>query len=98
MIVDIQLNPAVEPWERIRDGVQVAEAAGFDTAYVFDHFAGDLLRGDERMLECFTLLGALAEATSTIELGSLVVNVWNRGVGTAVSAAASVALRPRQGP
>jgi alkanesulfonate monooxygenase SsuD/methylene tetrahydromethanopterin reductase-like flavin-dependent oxidoreductase (luciferase family) len=44
------------------------------------------------MLECFTLLGALAEATTTIELGSLVTNVWNRGVGTAVSAAASVAL------
>ena len=90
MIIDIQLNPAVEPWERIRDGVQAAEAAGFDTAYVFDHFAGDLLRGGERMLECFTLLGALAGATSTIGLGTLVVNVANRHPGVMAMAAATV--------
>lgn len=43
------------------------------------------------MLECFSLLGALAEVTTTIELGTSVANVWNRQVGTLVTAAASIA-------
>ncbi len=90
MIIDIQLNPAVEPWERLRDGVLAAEAAGFETAYVFDHFAGSLLNGGEEMLECFTLLGALASATSTIKLGTLVVNIANRHPGVMAMSAASV--------
>jgi alkanesulfonate monooxygenase SsuD/methylene tetrahydromethanopterin reductase-like flavin-dependent oxidoreductase (luciferase family) len=90
MIIDIQLNAAVEPWERLRDGVLTAEAAGFDTTYVFDHFAGSLLRGGERMLECFTLLGALAGVTSRIRLGTLVVNIANRNPGVMGLAAATL--------
>ena len=42
------------------------------------------------MLETFTLLGALAVATSTIELGTMVVNVHNRTPATLAVAAASV--------
>ncbi len=90
MIVDIQLNPAVERWERIRDGVLVAESAGFETAFVFDHFAGNLLRGGSDMLECFTLLGAMAAASTTIGIGTLVVNIANRNPGVMAAAAASV--------
>jgi alkanesulfonate monooxygenase SsuD/methylene tetrahydromethanopterin reductase-like flavin-dependent oxidoreductase (luciferase family) len=90
VIVDVQLNPAVEPWERLRDGVVVAEAAGFGTAWVFDHFDGSMLRGSDTMLECFSLLGALAGATTRIALGSLVVNVANRPVGVMAGAAATV--------
>jgi alkanesulfonate monooxygenase SsuD/methylene tetrahydromethanopterin reductase-like flavin-dependent oxidoreductase (luciferase family) len=89
MIVDIQLNPATEPWESIRDGVALAEDAGFTTAWVFDHFAGKLLRG-HTMLECFTLLGAMAASTTTIGIGSLVVNVANRNPGVMAMGAASV--------
>lgn len=89
MIIDIQLNPAVEPWEALRDGVAVAESAGFGTAWVFDHFDGAMLRG-ATMLECFTLLGAMAAATTRIGLGSLVVNVANRNPGVMAMGAASV--------
>ncbi len=88
MIVDIQLDPAVEPWESLRDGVLLAERSGFSAAWVFDHFDGSLLRGTT-MLECFTLLGALAAATTTIGLGTLVVNVANRNPGLMAMAAAS---------
>lgn len=42
------------------------------------------------MLECFTLAGALAAATSTIGIGTLVVNAANRPAGVTVAAAASV--------
>ena len=89
MIIDIQLNPAVEPWEAIRDGVLVAESTGFGTAWVFDHFDGSLLRG-HGMLECFTLLGALAAVTTSIGVGSLVTNVANRNPGVMALTAASV--------
>lgn len=89
MIIDIQLSPAVEPWPALRDGVLRAEDAGFGTAWVFDHFAGDVLRGTT-MIECFTLLGALASATTRIGIGSLVINVANRNPGVMALSAASV--------
>jgi alkanesulfonate monooxygenase SsuD/methylene tetrahydromethanopterin reductase-like flavin-dependent oxidoreductase (luciferase family) len=90
MIVDIQLNPATERWEALRDGVLLAEEAGFDTAWVFDHFAGNVLHGGPQMIECFTLLGALAASTSRIGLGTLVVNVANRNPGVMALSAAGV--------
>lgn len=89
MIVDLQVSPAVLDWPSIRDVARQAEDAGFGAFHVFDHLAG-LPLGGSSMIECFALLGALAEATTTIELGAMVVNVWNRQVGTLVSAAASV--------
>jgi hypothetical protein len=89
MNVDVQFSPAVETWGRLRDGVRVAEDAGFDTAWVFDHFAGSML-GGSTMLECFTLLGALAAATDRIGVGSLVANVNNRPPGVLAAAAATV--------
>jgi alkanesulfonate monooxygenase SsuD/methylene tetrahydromethanopterin reductase-like flavin-dependent oxidoreductase (luciferase family) len=88
-VVDIQLSPTRCSWGELRDATLAAEGMGFGAVWTFDHLAGASLGGDT-MLECFTWLGALAEATSTIELGALVVNVWNRGVGTTVAAAASV--------
>jgi alkanesulfonate monooxygenase SsuD/methylene tetrahydromethanopterin reductase-like flavin-dependent oxidoreductase (luciferase family) len=88
-ILDLQVSPADLDWPQIRECALRAEAAGFGAFHVFDHLAGVPL-GGRSMIECFSLLGALAEATSRIELGTMVVNVWNRQVGTLVTAAASV--------
>ncbi|HST86710.1 MAG TPA: LLM class F420-dependent oxidoreductase [Kineosporiaceae bacterium] len=51
-----------------------AEAAGFDTVLVMDHFyqLPGIGTPDSPMLECYTALGALASATSTIQLSALV--------------------------
>jgi F420-dependent oxidoreductase-like protein len=51
-----------------------AEAAGFDTAFVMDHFyqLPGLGTPDEPMLEAYTALGGLATATSSIQLSTLV--------------------------
>jgi F420-dependent oxidoreductase-like protein len=51
-----------------------AESSGFDTVLLMDHLYqldshGD---ADEPMLECYTALGALASATSSVKLSSLV--------------------------
>jgi F420-dependent oxidoreductase-like protein len=53
---------------------QEAEAAGFDAVFVMDHFyqLPGLGTPDQPMLECYTLLGALATATSRVQLSALV--------------------------
>ncbi|MFW2334806.1 LLM class flavin-dependent oxidoreductase [Ilumatobacter sp.] len=89
-VVDVQVSPAVNDWAAVRDVALAAEAAGFGAFHVFDHLAGLPLGGDS-MIESFSLLGALAEATTTIELGTMVANVWNRQIGTLITAAASIA-------
>ncbi len=79
MFVDIQLSSATNDWAQLRDATLGAEADGYDTTWVLDHLDGTVLPGGDRdMLECCTLLGALAVATTTIGLGTLVANVANR--------------------
>lgn len=89
MIIDIQLSQANSSWAQYLEGVAAAEDAGFGTVWVLDHFSGVSFDGP-KMLECFTLLGAMAQATSTIGLGSLVVNVANRYPGMLATASATV--------
>lgn len=90
MIVDIQFSPALNDWPELRRAVLRAEADGYGTTWVFDHFDGALLGGDRPMLECCTLLGALAAATTTIGLGTLVANVANRHPAVLALAASTV--------
>lgn len=51
-----------------------AEANGFDTVLVMDHFyqLPALGRPEQEMIECYTLLSALAQHTSRVRLSSLV--------------------------
>ncbi|WP_280365547.1 LLM class F420-dependent oxidoreductase [Nocardia wallacei] len=53
---------------------RAAEAAGFDAAFVMDHFYQLPVLGapEEPMLEAYTALGALATATERIQLSTLV--------------------------
>ncbi|CDO33747.1 LLM class F420-dependent oxidoreductase [Mycobacterium vulneris] len=53
---------------------QEAEAAGFDSVFVMDHFyqLPGLGTPDQPMLEAYTALGALATATQKVQLGTLV--------------------------
>jgi len=87
--LDVQLNPAQSGWPELRDMALAAEAAGYGAVWVYDHLAGASIGGDT-MLETFSFLGALAVCTSTIELGTLVVNVNNRSPGLLAVAAASI--------
>ena len=53
---------------------QEAEAAGFDSVFVMDHFYQLPVLGspEEPMLEAYTALGGLATATESVQLGTLV--------------------------
>jgi probable F420-dependent oxidoreductase len=66
-------------WSELRDMAQAAEAVGFDTLWVADHFIFrnsppvNMAEGESRgVWECFTLLAALAEATSRATIGPFV--------------------------
>lgn len=64
------------PWAEIRELARTAEELGAHAVYVCDHFMehhDDDTTGDEPFLECGTLLAGLAEATSTVRLGALVM-------------------------
>ena len=65
-------------FEEILSRVRLAEEAGFDGAWVFDHFSA--LYGDRNgpCLEAWTLLGALAAHTARIRLGPLVTGITHR--------------------
>ena len=69
--------PGVGPdrlFEVIARQAREAEAGGFDTVMVMDHFYQLPMIGtpDQYMLECYALLSALARETSTVRLSSLV--------------------------
>jgi hypothetical protein len=91
VILDIQFNSATTPWPELRDAVLAAQEAGYGVAWILDHLAGQVMNGDQ-MLECFTLVGALAASTTTIGIGTLVANVWNRPIAVLAAAAATAQI------
>src|SRR5688500_19241607 len=68
--------PDVAPedlFERIASIAVTAEESGFDTVMVMDHFYQLPMLGppDREMFEAYTLLGALAARTESVQLGTL---------------------------
>jgi F420-dependent oxidoreductase-like protein len=67
-------------FERIAETAVTAEASGFDSFWVMDHYhqIGSMGAPEEPMLEAYTLLGAVAARTSRIKLGAMVTGVTYR--------------------
>jgi F420-dependent oxidoreductase-like protein len=65
-------------WDEILGRVRFAEDAGFDGAWVFDHFSALYADPDGPCLEGWTLLAGLAAATSRIRLGTMVTGMTHR--------------------
>ncbi len=67
----------VDASEAIRVAVE-AEEKRLDGIFVFDHLAPPGRSTQRKGLECFSLLGAVAQATQSASIGALVAKSWLR--------------------
>jgi probable F420-dependent oxidoreductase len=70
--IGVQLQPQHADYPQIRRAVAAAEEAGVDVVFNWDHFFPLYGAPDGKHFECWTMLGAWAEATSHVEIGALV--------------------------
>jgi F420-dependent oxidoreductase-like protein len=59
-------------WATTKEVTRAAEAAGYDSIWVYDHVHNVPKPSGEAVFECWTTMAALAEATSRIRLGQMV--------------------------
>lgn len=65
--------PAPPSYTEIREVALEAEAAGLDSVWVYDHLVFRFDGETTGIHECWTILAAIAEATSRVELGTIVM-------------------------
>jgi probable F420-dependent oxidoreductase len=70
--IGVQLQPQHADYAQLRAAVAEAEEAGADIVFNWDHFFPLSGEPDGKHFECWTMLGAWAEATSRVEIGALV--------------------------
>ncbi len=70
--IGVQIQPQQADYPEIRRAVAAAEEAGVDVIFNWDHFFPLYGEADGKHFECWTMLGAWAEATEKVEIGALV--------------------------
>ncbi len=70
--IAVQFHPQHGDYADLRRALAAAEEAGADVAYNWDHFYPLYGPADGKHFECWTMLGAWAEATERMEIGALV--------------------------
>jgi alkanesulfonate monooxygenase SsuD/methylene tetrahydromethanopterin reductase-like flavin-dependent oxidoreductase (luciferase family) len=91
--VDLLFDPFGVRVEEVLVGASAAGEAGFGGVWLYDHLAGSV-HGRDRVVECWTMLTAIAATVPRIMVGPLVLNVANRPAGTLAVMAATVSASP----
>ena len=89
MQLDLLLDPFGARWTEVRDAAAAAIDAGFAGIWTYDHLDGRVYDAPF-VLECWTVLSALAVAAPGVMLGPLVLNVPNRHPGVLATMAATL--------
>jgi alkanesulfonate monooxygenase SsuD/methylene tetrahydromethanopterin reductase-like flavin-dependent oxidoreductase (luciferase family) len=87
--VDVLLDPFGVHWAEVRDAARAAADAGFAGIWTLDHLDGRVYDAPF-VLECWTVLSAVAVAAPGVMLGPLVLNVTNRHPGVLATMAATL--------
>jgi len=61
-----------DKWAKCLETTQLAESLGYDSIWVYDHFHNVPVPAHETVFECWTVMAALAAATTKIRLGQMV--------------------------
>jgi len=89
MDVDVLLDPFGATWPELRDAAAVAVDAGFRGIWTYDHLDGRVYDAPH-VLECWTILSALAATGPSVAIGPMVLNVANRHPGVLATMAATL--------
>jgi F420-dependent oxidoreductase-like protein len=81
---------AAEAWARSVELAQLAEQAGYDHLWVYDHVETVPRREPTHCFEAFTMLAALSQVTDRAELGQLVTCSSYRNTGLLAKEAACI--------
>ncbi|RMF92443.1 MAG: LLM class F420-dependent oxidoreductase [Nitrospinota bacterium] len=65
--------PQDAPYPVIRQLAQAADRLGYHSLWLIDHLIGASVRRDTPLLECWTLMSALAGITSRVRIGTMVL-------------------------
>jgi alkanesulfonate monooxygenase SsuD/methylene tetrahydromethanopterin reductase-like flavin-dependent oxidoreductase (luciferase family) len=87
--IDLLLIPVGATYRQMRDAAVAAEQSGFDGVWTWDHLRDPDGQGAP-VPEAWTTLTALAEATSRVNIGPLVLNSGLRHPGLLASMAATL--------
>jgi F420-dependent oxidoreductase-like protein len=88
--MDLVGVPVTGQWERIAQTAATIEAAGYDSIWVYDHFHTHPVPSQESVFEAWTLMAALAVATSRARLGQMCTCIPYRNPALLAKIAASV--------
>lgn len=69
--LDLAGIPVEAQWDTMRDVAQRIERAGYESLWVYDHFHTVPVPTQESTYEAWTLMSALAAATTTVRLGQM---------------------------
>jgi F420-dependent oxidoreductase-like protein len=66
------IEHAEDKWQAAVDVAELAERLGYDSLWVYDHVHNVPVPAHEAVFECWTVLAALSQRTTTIRLGQMV--------------------------
>jgi F420-dependent oxidoreductase-like protein len=68
----VSIPDPTDKWKKTVEVAQLAEKLGFDSIWVYDHFHNVPRPAHETVFECWTVMSAISQLTSTIRLGQMV--------------------------